>query len=356
MNPPNSQRLILMITTAARGGMRSVVDAYVRDGLVARQSVRILFSHDEGGLMRRLGFAFYAASYCAVLLLRRRVTALHLHVSMYGSFWRKTLFSLIARPFGVPTIMHLHGSEFHLFFARQPAYLRRCIVAQLESCAAVIVLSERWRAFVSGIAPRARVEVIPNYVSIPAERTHVPADSAKCTFFFSGQIGARKGIFDLLPALKLVRATNATVQLRVAGDGDLQRAIALTQELNIANAVTFLGWLPPEQVSWELANADAFALPSYNEGLPMSLLEAMAATLPVISTPVGGIPEVVEHGVNGLITDAGNVQSLADNMKTLVDDAELRAKLGRAARETIQSRYSAEAVLPRLERLYQQLV
>jgi glycosyltransferase involved in cell wall biosynthesis len=109
-------------------------------------------------------------------------------------------------------------------------------------------------------------------------------------------------------------------------------------------------------VSWELANADAFVLPSHNEGLPMSLLEAMAATLPVISTPVGGIPEVVEHGVNGLITDAGNVQSLANNMRALVDDAELRAKLGRAARETIQSRYSAEAVLPRLERLYQQLL
>lgn len=356
MNPPKDRRLILMVTTAARGGMRSVVDAYVRDGLAARHSVRILFSHDEGSLLRRIAIALRATVHCATLLLRRRVAAMHLHVSMYGSFWRKSIFSLMARPFGVPTIMHLHGSDFHLFFARQPAYLKQCIVAQLESCATVIVLSERWRAFVSGIAPRARIEIIPNYVNIPAARTHVPADSANCTFFFSGQIGVRKGIFDLLPALKLVRSTNPSVQLRVAGDGDLQRAIALTQELNIADAVTFLGWLPPEQVSWELANADAFVLPSYNEGLPMSLLEAMAATLPVISTPVGGIPEVVEHGVNGLITDAGNVRSLADTMRALVDDAELRANLGWAARETIKNRYSAEAVLPRLERLYQQLL
>jgi len=356
VTPPRSRRLILMITTAARGGMRSVVDAYVRDGLAARYSVRILFSHAEGGWVRRIAFAFRTAVQCAALLLRRRVAAMHLHVAMYGSFWRKTLFSLLARPFGVPTIMHLHGSDFHLFFAAQPACLKRCIVAQLQSCETVIVLSERWRAFVSGIAPRARIEIIPNYVNVPPARPHFPSNPAHCTFFFSGQICVRKGIFDLLPALQLVRSSNPSVHLRVAGDGDLQQAIALTQELNIANAVTFLGWLPPERVSQELASADAFVLPSYNEGLPMSLLEAMAAALPVISTPVGGIPEVVGHGVNGLIAEAGNVRSIADNMLALANDAGLRAELGSAARDTIQKRYSPEAVLPRLERLYQRLL
>jgi len=345
-----------MITTAARGGMRSVVDAYVRDGLLARFPIRILYSHEDGSLLRRLTLACRTTSHCGALLLRRRVAAMHLHVSMHGSFWRKTIISLLARSFGVPTIMHLHGSTFHLFFETQPVFLKRLIVAQLESCATVIVLSERWRAFVSGIAPRARIEVIPNYVNIPPARPSVPSNSTHCTFFFSGQICPRKGIFDLLPALKLVRSVNPTVYLRVAGDGELQRAINLTHELDLGIAVTFLGWLPSGRVSQELSNADAFVLPSYNEGLPMSLLEAMAAGLPVLSTPVGGIPEVLEQGVNGLIADAGNIQSIADSMLALADDADLRARLGKAARDTIQTRYSTAVLMPRLERLYQRLL
>ena len=105
----------------------------------------------------------------------------------------------------------------------------------------------------------------------------------------------------------------------------------MTGELDLGDAVTFLGWLPSGQVSEELANADAFVLPSYNEGLPMSLLEAMAAGLPVLSTPVGGIPEVVEHGVNGLIAEAGNIRSIADSMLALADDADRRTRLGAAA-------------------------
>ena len=194
MSITDRRRVILMITTAARGGMRSVVDAYVRDGLLARFPIRILYSHEDASLLRRLALACRTTSHCGALLLRRRVAAMHLHVSMRGSFWRKTIIALIARPFGVPTIMHIHGSTFHLFFESQPTFLKRLIVAQLESCEAVIVLSERWRTFVSGIAPRTRIEVIPNYVNIPPPKPTGHSNSASCTFFFSGQLCQRKGI------------------------------------------------------------------------------------------------------------------------------------------------------------------
>jgi glycosyltransferase involved in cell wall biosynthesis len=191
---------------------------------------------------------------------------------------------------------------------------------------------------VASIAPRAHIEILPNYVAIPPARPSNSIAPTKCTFFFSGQICPRKGIFDLIPAFRLVRAANPNVELRIAGDGELQRAINLARDLDVAAAVTFLGWLPLHQ------------------GLPMSMLEAMAAGLPVLTTPVGGIPEVVDHGVNGLIADAGDIRSIADQMLRLANDPDLRTMLGKAGRETIEQGYSAEVQLPRLERIYQQLL
>ena len=112
------------------------------------------------------------------------------------------------------------------------------------------------------------------------------------------------------------------------------------------------GWLGPERLRAELAGASVFALPSYAEGMPMALLEAMSWGLPVIATPVGGVPQVIEHEVNGLFVDPDDIDGIAAAIARLMSDPALRERLGAAARKTIEARFSLDATLDRLGEVY----
>jgi glycosyltransferase involved in cell wall biosynthesis len=177
-----------------------------------------------------------------------------------------------------------------------------------------------------------QVIVLPNPVKLPSQ---VPQrlGSHKVSFVFLGRIGPRKGAFDLIKAFACLSAEQKTRSvLTLAGDGDVEQARTLIKSLNLTDYITVLDWLDQEQRDALLAKADVFVLPSYNEGLPMALLEAMSWGLPVITTPVGGIPEVVTHKQNGLLVNPGDTQQLSEAMQSLIEDENLRLSLGSTAR------------------------
>jgi glycosyltransferase involved in cell wall biosynthesis len=343
----------IMIWNAAPGGMRSVVEAYRANGFLARQNVRLIATYGEGGFWARQQLVVKALFAYLPLLATSKVELVHIHVAMRGSFWRKTIFAAIARRFGVPVVLHLHGSEMKDFYAAQAAPVQRLIVGQLEAASLVLVLSESWRRFVAEIAPRARVVVAPNFVDVPAAPP--PRDGATRHVLFLGLVGERKGVFDLLQAFALARAGNDALELTIAGNGAIERARGEALRLGVADCVDIRGWVGPQEREALLARAGIFALPSRNEGLPMSVLEAMARGLPAIATPVGGLPELIADGVNGLLVPPGDVEALASAILRLADDPALRQRLGTAARQTILDRYSAAAARPALERLYAEL-
>ena len=124
------------------------------------------------------------------------------------------------------------------------------------------------------------------------------------------------------------------------------------EELGIADHVELLGWVRGEDKERLLATAVLYVLPSYNEGLPVSVLEAMAAGLPILTTPVGGIPEAVTDGVEGFLVEPGDVRTLADRLERLLADADLARRMGVAARHKVEAAFSANAVVPQLEAMY----
>jgi glycosyltransferase involved in cell wall biosynthesis len=340
----------IMIWNAARGGMRSVVDGYVADGFVARHGFRLIAVYGEGGFWARQARLARALFAYVTSLATSPVELVHIHAATRGSFWRKAVFAAIARRFGVPVVLHLHGSEMKAFYAAQPALVKRLIVGQLEAAAQVLVLSESWRRFVAEIAPRAKTAVVPNAVDI-ADIAPVRARSAR-QILFLGRVGERKGVFDLLRALTAARAANSALELTIGGDGAVGRAKREAQRLGVADHVDLRGWVGPPEREALFSRADIFVLPSRNEGLPMSVLEAMARGLPVIATPVGGLPELIEDGVNGLLVPPSDPQALTRAILRLADDRERREALGRAARETLLARHSAAVALPALEEVY----
>lgn len=354
-----NSKIALMVCTQARGGMLSVVEAYERDGLFQRWGFEFLWTHREGNLGVRLTVALKAYIRLVQLLLRGRVSFLHIHAAMRGSFWRKSIVAEIARAFGVPSIIHLHGSEMKTFYGSLPPFRRWAVTRTLEKADAVVVLSESWRTFVMGVAPKARITVINNYVALPRTTTEKAPDAVgtgRFAVLFLGLLGPRKGIYDLLDSWPRIVAALPGARLLVGGNGEVDTAREHVSDLGISSSVEFLGWVDGQKKLELLKKADAFVLPSYNEGLPMSVLEAMSWGIPVLTTRVGGIPELITHEKDGLLINAGDTSALATGLIRLGLDHDFRTNIGTSGRQRIMESFSDVSVLPRLENIYRRVL
>jgi glycosyltransferase involved in cell wall biosynthesis len=272
------------------------------------------------------------------------------HSASRASFWRKSIFMAIAMLAKCPVILHLHGGGFARFYEVECGKVRRRMIRFfLERAARVIVLSERWRAWITGITDNRRVVCIPNLVAPVEER---PLWPRRNIVLFLGRLERRKGIFDLLDAIAALRAHIPDLRLVCAGDGDLGSVARYAERLGIEDAVSLPGWVGPAEKQSLMNLAAVYVLPSYAEGLPVSLLEAMASGLPVAATSVGGIPDVVADGINGFLFAPGDSAMLQRLLRRLMHDAELGKRMALAARETVRLRFSAERVLAQLDELY----
>jgi glycosyltransferase involved in cell wall biosynthesis len=343
---------IVMLGTApdTPGGIAAVLAEYRAAGLFERWPIDHVVTHRDGTRAQKLlAAARGLARFLALLAAHRRVLV-HVHCASRASFWRKAVFMLIAHAARCPVIFHLHGGGFARFYETECGALRRWLVRRLLARAAcLIAVSERWRSWLAQLDVNSNLLCLPNPVRVPAAT--VPRGHRNVVLYL-GRIEPAKGIPELLRAFAGLRAEAPDARLVCAGAGDIEGAWRQAQRVGLDDAVRFPGWIgPAEKRAW-LARAAVLVLPSHAEGLPMSLLEAMAAGLPVVASAVGGIPDVVHEGVNGYLVAPGDPVALQRALARLLRDPALGAALGAAGREAVRARYAPEHVLPGLERLY----
>ena len=275
---------------------------------------------------------------CATLLAlgaRRAVDVVHVNMSSHGSTVRKCAVVAACRCVRLPVVLHLHASSYPEFFERLPAPARRIVRATFRSARSVVVLSESWRAYVCTTlaVPPARVTVLPNAAPGPSRATPVPRrDGEPAQLLFLGRLGERKGVPELLAALGRPPLRERSWRLTLAGDGDVPAYRRRAAELGLADRVRFTGWVDEAATRALLGQAHVLVLPSHAEGSPMAVIEAMAHAVPVVATPVGGIPELVTSGVEGLLVPPGDADALAAALLRLLDDEPLRRSLAVGAR------------------------
>ncbi|MEW6370580.1 MAG: glycosyltransferase family 4 protein [Pseudomonadota bacterium] len=345
---------ILMVGTAldGRGGVAAVVSVLRASGLFEREAVHYVSTHRDGGPLAKLGHAGAGLFATLRACLRHRPAIVHAHASTGASFVRKSLVLLVARASGCKTIVHLHGGTFrHYALERSGAPMRRWIRHTLERSSLVIALTDSWAAFVRGFAPQARVAVVPNAVPLPA----LPDDAQPGRVLFLGRIEAAKGTGELLDALAMLAPRFPQLRLVLGGSGDLDGFRQAAAARGVSDRIELPGWLDTAARDAELARAAVFCLPSHAEGLPMALLEAMAAGKAVVASAVGGIPELVRDGDNGLLVPPRDGAALAAALARLLGDAPLCRQLGACARVTVETQYSTQAVCGRLAAIYNDL-
>jgi glycosyltransferase involved in cell wall biosynthesis len=353
--PAAACRSVLMVGTDldGMGGVRAVVRGYVDGGLFERYNCVYVASHKAGTAWSKVTTAMKAWLRVAVLLRTLDAPLVHVQTASRGSFWRKFIVCLLARSAGRPYIVHLHGGGFTRFYENESgAFGRRAIRSTLAHASLVIALSEEWRENLLRICPTAKVEVLHNAVAVPDTGRLRHLQEHEPTLLFLGHLLRDKGVYDLVRAFARIARRLPRLQLVLGGVGEIDKVRELSAQLEIQDRVSCPGWLDPEHKAAALASGTVFVLPSYAEGMPMALLEAMSWGLPVIATPVGGIPQLVENEVSGLLVAPGDIDGLADRIGRLMADSALRERLGATARARIEADFSLRDALERLSAIY----
>ncbi len=242
----------------------------------------------------------------------------HVHLSTRGSFVRKGAILAYASRRNLPTVVSLHGSDFAEFAARHPWPVARV----LRLARVITALSDDAEATARRLAPNAVVRQVANPIVIPAQV--LPASATDSVALFAGEIGIRKGADVLERAWALVHAALPRARCIVIGPaGDF--APRATESLSVLPAAG------PDVVRALLGEARLAVLPSRAEGMPMFLLEAMAAGRPFVSTPVGAIAQLADSG--GVLVPVGDHVALAGALVDLLDDPQRAEQLGRRGQE-----------------------
>ena len=350
--PPCREVIMVGTSLDVRGGIGAVVRGYRDNGLFTRFPIHYVTTHREGPAVAKAGAALAAYAQLAVALVRGDAPLVHIHLASRASFWRKSVVCLLATLWRRPYVLHVHGGDFGKFYEQECGHFAKAAVRHaLRRAAVVLALSEHWRLTLLRICPGANVRVLPNSVPLRGDWSDLqPVASQRV--LYSGRINVRKGTFDLLEAFARVASEFPDATLICAGDGEGEQLLARATALGLQHRVSCPGWISASEMSSELSRASLFALPSHAEGVPMALLEAMARGLPVITTPVGGIPEVVQNGRNGILVTPQDVDAIAQALRTLLGSASERGRLGTAARETIEQNFALPVTLDRLAAIY----
>ena len=347
-----SRLVMLGAATETRSSIAGVANAYRAHGLFKRWPIDFIPTHCDGSAAQNAGLAVRALRDLGMKIGEHRGVAVHLHTAPGWHFRRDMVFMSAALATRCPLLLQLHGAGFDRYFDGASDPERLAIQFFLRRAACVAVPSESMRTWARGLVRDANVKVVPHPVSL-AERASI--EERPNVILFLGRLDASKGILDLLDAVAGIRAVIPDVRLACAGDGNRVGVARYAERLGIADAVKFTGWVGPSGKRALLETAAVFALPSYDEALPMSLLEAMAAGVPPVVTPVGGIPEVAVDGVNAFMVAPGDKASLQRMLQKLLIERQLAATIGGAARESVKARFAPERALPVLEDIYRSL-
>jgi glycosyltransferase involved in cell wall biosynthesis len=302
-------------------------------------------------VMRR----FFQAGYLADLLRRDPVDHLHAHFATAPALVAMLTHQLSA----VPYTFTAHARD--IYVDTQPELLR----AEMERAAAVVTVSEYNRGYLSrqlGPTANGKVRCIYNGLDLhqfPFDRTR-PADAGPPIILAVGRLIEKKGLGDLIAAADILRRRGRSFRVEIIGAGPLAPALeAQVQRLALQDQVAFLGAQPQEAVRLAYRRATIFALPCVvtaegdRDGIPTVLLEAMASGVPVVSTSISGIPEVIQSGHNGLLVAPHDPAMLAGALDLLLADADLGDRLAYAARRTIEATFSIERNSAQLVTLFE---
>jgi glycosyltransferase involved in cell wall biosynthesis len=351
--PPESREgrvLVVGPGPLSRGGISAVLATHQLCGCWDAHRCIWVETMQGGNYAAKLITALKAFGRAAGLIPRAEIV--HIHMALGASLYRKCAFFLLARLINRTTIVQLHSpdQQFIGLMEGSPSISRMLCAWMLRNADRVVALSVSWERLIRKYIPEARTCCVPNPYWLPPDFHSAKRNGH--TVLYLNRIESRKGYEHLLRAIPQVLERCPKARFVMAGHGDIALAKRLAADLGVAHAIEFPGWVEGNRKWGLLAAADILCLPSFSEGVPIAMLEAMAAGVAVVTTPVGGIPDLVQDGVNGMLVRPGDVDGIAASLTKLLIESDLRSRLSDAARRMVQMTNSLPVVDSRLRHLY----
>ena len=338
---------VLVVATSkhTRGGITSVVKAHEKgEQWVSFGCKWIETSIDKTNLIKIWYLVKGLAQYCFYL---PRCRIVHIHLSESFSAIRKSIFFALGKLTRKKIIVHFHSYSPETTVRGKHWKIYRYLFSNADK---VVVLSEMWKEYVNDAFHLGnKVVVIYNPCNVAILNKQY---SKTKQILYAGTLNSRKGYSDMIRAFAKIEKTFHDWKIVFAGNGEIEAAKALATSLGIEDKTIFSGWVGGEQKDKIFKESSVFCLPSYAEGFPMAVLDAFAYGLPVITTPVGGIPDIAVDGQNMLLFNPGDIDGLSEQMSQLISDSNLRDKLSKASLQLANTTFNINTINRQIGELY----
>jgi glycosyltransferase involved in cell wall biosynthesis len=299
-----------------------------------------------------------------LFMMKRRPDFIHIHTS-FGkwSFWRDSVYLLFSRLFRKRVLLQIHGGTLNEFLQRHP-HLSGLVIRMLKLASIIVVLSDQQFAPFREIGLNGKVRRIPNMFNSKMmpdiHRVQQPfrmPENHRIVLMVAPHLFKEKGVYEFVHAADWILRRYTRVVFVIVGSGGEEKNLkTLCGRKDLTAKIRFLGNLSHPDVLSLMTVSDIFVLPSWSEGFPMVVLEAMAAGLPVISTNVGALPEIINDGVQGYLVNPHDVESLRQRISRLLDHPSEMRQMGRGNIAEVKKRYDINSVYRSYDECYQELM
>lgn len=339
--------LVVATSRKTRGGITSVIKAHEQGEQWKRFHCRWIETHRDGNALRKLWYLATALMEFVVLLPFCDIV--HIHIATTQSAKRKAIFFWLAKLLRKKTIFHFHPSNEKFLFEPYNQQLYKKLFSQADL---VLVLSEQWKRWIKeALGLTKHIEVLYN----PSPTVNRRNDLREKSILFAGTIIPRKGYETLIRGFAMIAGKHPDWKVSFAGNGEIDKAKTIAESLHIEKQCDFLGWVSGNAKEKAFQQASIYCLASDGEGFPMGVLDAWAYGVPCVVTPVGGIPDIVEDGKNGLIFPVGDYKKLSNQLETLIDNELLRRVIVKEADEYVHNAFNIVKINKQLGEIYANL-
>ncbi len=344
------------------GGIENVVDTLINSTLRKSNTFTVFDTYRKPDPSRsrweKISYAASLVFQCKNFLKLNKPDIVHIHFCSHNDFWKHSICLMVSKFLGLKVVFHLHGGAFDRFFSELSSFYQLLGRRIFNAADCVVVLSSYWKEYISEtVKSTARIEIVPNPIDCDRLSTlgrH--PDQNRPTILLLGSIGHRKGHYDLISALPRIVEKYSNIKLLFAGAeeerGAKKQLTEIATTLGVIQNVDFLGPVNFDNKIKLLSSTSILVLPSYAENMPISLLEGMAAKVPVLSSTVGAIPEVLENGRYGILVSPGDVAAICNGVLTLLDDYTAAAEMGLRAGARAKQLWDVGTIASNLIQLY----
>jgi glycosyltransferase involved in cell wall biosynthesis len=349
MQKKNPKVLVVATSRKTRGGITSVVKAHEQGEQWKKYNCKWIETHRDSNKFIKWFYLLRALAQYIVLL--PFYDLVHMHMAMGRSAKRKSIFVKIAKLLNKKIIIHFHppGAYPHLL----ENGLRELYASLFQLADKVVLLSPEWKRWCK---KELNIEKNLTVIYNPCNPVNLISCKKKKQILYAGSIIERKGYKDLIKAFSKIAEKYPDWKVVFAGNGEVDNGKVLAKDLKIENQVEFKGWVSGVDKEKIFSESMIYCLASYGEGFPMAVLDAWSYGLPIVTTPVGGLPDIIIEKENALIFPPKDFEYLAKQLEIMIKDEFLRTRISEKSVDLAKNTFDLGIINRQIHSLYQDLL